>query len=224
MVKVLCVAAHPDDEALGCSGTLARHVVRGDEVQVLFLADGVGSRGGDLGLESVGRQSAAKRALTALGIERWQSLLLHDNGLDTYPLLDLIKHIESFLQIFPAEVIYTHHCSDLNIDHQITHRAVLTACRPVPGQSVRSIYCFEVLSSTEWGIGGSQPFRPNYFVDITHYWPQKLDALEAYAAEMREFPHARSMRAVEALATLRGSSVGVAYAEAFMLERALVSA
>lgn len=224
MVKVLCVAAHPDDEALGCGGTLARHVAQGDEVQVVFLADGVGSRGGDTRVENDGRQSAAERALAALGVARWHSLLLRDNGLDSYPLLDLIKPIEAFLRTFPAEILYTHHGGDLNIDHQLTHRAVLTACRPVPGQSVRSIYCYEVLSSTEWGIGGSPVFRPNYFVDITPYWPQKLGALEAYASEMREFPHARSMRAVEALATLRGCSVGVAYAEAFMLERTLVSA
>jgi len=223
MTKILCVAAHPDDEALGCGGTLARHVAQGDEVHVVFMADGVGAREGDPTRDRALRDSAAAKALQSLGVTQWESLCLRDNALDSYSLLELIKPLENYLRKYPAEVIYTHHGGDLNIDHQLTHRAVLTACRPVPGQSVRSIYCYEVLSSTEWGGSVSTPFQPNYFVDVTPYWPQKIAALEAYALEMRDFPHARSLRAVEALGILRGSSVGVACAEAFMVERCVLT-
>ncbi|MCR6653754.1 MAG: PIG-L family deacetylase [Cellvibrionaceae bacterium] len=219
--KILAVVAHCDDEALGCGGTLARHAEEGDEVHVVFLADGVGSRGGFNAVEHDRREQAAGRALAALGVKHWQSLGLRDNALDSYPLLEIIQPLEAFLRTFPAEVIYTHHGGDLNIDHQLTHRAVLTACRPIPGQSVRNIFCFEVLSSTEWGGSAAVPFRPNHFVDISKQWPRKLAALEAYSLEMRNFPHARSLSAVEALAALRGSNVGITHAEAFMLERSV---
>lgn len=138
--KILAVVAHCDDEALGCGGTLARHAEEGDEVHVVFLADGVGSRGGFNAVEHDRREQAAGRALAALGVKHWQSLGLRDNALDSYPLLEIIQPLEAFLRTFPAEVIYTHHGGDLNIDHQLTHRAVLTACRPIPGQSVRNIF------------------------------------------------------------------------------------
>jgi LmbE family N-acetylglucosaminyl deacetylase len=145
---------------------------------------------------------------------------LPDNRLDTVPLLEVVKLVEDMVDRITPEVIYTHHSGDLNVDHGIIHRAVLTATRPVAGQTVREIYAFEVPSSTEWAFQRLEPsFRPNVFVDITRTIDAKIAAIECYKTETREFPHPRSPEALRALATRWGSVVGCAAAEAFELVR-----
>jgi LmbE family N-acetylglucosaminyl deacetylase len=224
-VKVLCVAAHPDDEVLGCGGTLARHAAAGDEVHVCLVAEGLTSRitassAGGSASELAELAAAARRADALLGVRETLLLGLPDNRLDELPRLDVIQRIEAVLASVRPEVVYTHAACDLNLDHQIVHEAVLTACRPVPGQRVRRILCFEVPSSTEWRGAGSAPaFVPNWFVDISATLAAKRAALGEYAGEMRPWPHARSIDACEHLARWRGASVGVAAAEAFMLAR-----
>jgi len=136
--------------------------------------------------------------------------------------LDIVKRIEAVVAEVQPSIIYTHHGGDLNIDHRITHQAVVTACRPVPQSTVKAIYSFETLSSTEWSspaIGTS--FHPTRFVDIKEFLGQKLNALEAYSDEMMDFPHARSIEGVKALARLRGVSAGMEAAEVFIVEREL---
>ncbi len=215
---ILVVAAHGDDEALGCGGTIARHTTHGDDVHILLLADGVTSRGSNV--DSSIRDVAAKNAARVLGAEPPQLIGLPDNRLDTLPLLDVVQAVEKVLEELHPDIVYTHHGGDLNVDHVVTHRAVLTACRPVPDQTVRAIYGFEVLSSTEWGSPDQDnSFRPTHFVEISELLETKLAALECYAEEMRDFPHARSRVAVEALARLRGSQVGLKAAEAFTVLR-----
>ena len=215
---VAVVAAHPDDEVLGCGGTLARHIAKGDTVYVLFLADGVTSR--DASADSNFRNQAALSAAKTLGINTPQFLNFPDNALDTIPLLKVIQAVENVIDKIRPDIIYTHHGGDLNIDHEITHRAVMTACRPVPGQFVTSIYGFEVLSSTEWGSPDkSIPFNPTHFVSINNFLEAKLSMLKCYSDEMREFPHARSFESVEYLARLRGCQVGLKAAEAFTVLR-----
>jgi len=220
-VKVLCVAAHPDDEVLGCGGTLARHAAAGDEVHVCLVAEGLTSRpsGGNAG-DLADLAAAARRADALLGVRETVLLGLPDNRLDELARLDVIQRIERVLASVQPEVVYTHAACDLNLDHQIVHEAVLTACRPIPDQRVKRILCFEVPSSTEWRGAGSGPaFVPNWFVDITATLAAKRAALGEYAGEMRPWPHARSIEACEHLAGWRGASVGVAAAEAFMLAR-----
>src|SRR5262249_29402462 len=147
---------------------------------------------------------------------------LPDNRLDTVPLLDVVKVIEEIVERFLPEVIYTHHPGDLNIDHGVVYRAVLTATRPVHGQSVREIYAFEVASSTEWAFQQLGPvFRTNVFVDIAATLNIKVDALACYDTETRSFPHPRSEQAVRAIAARWGSVSGFSAAEAFELVRAL---
>jgi N-acetylglucosamine malate deacetylase 1 len=215
---IIVVAAHPDDEVLGCGGTLARHVAQGDSVHLLFLADGVTSR--DASADSRYRNQAAISAAKTLGLNTPHFLDLPDNGLDTIPLLKVIQAVEKVIDEINPDIIYTHHGGDLNIDHEITHRAVITACRPIPGQSVTSIYGFEVLSSTEWGSPDQNtPFQPTHFVSIEDFLDDKLAALKFYSEEMRDFPHARSFESVEHLARLRGSQVGLKAAEAFSVLR-----
>ena len=215
MKTVLVVAAHADDEALGCGGTIARHVEEGDAVHLVLMADGVNSRRETSETDFARRIEASKRAQSILGISSSQSLELPDNQMDSAPLLEIVQKLEPILEEIQPSVVYTHHYGDLNIDHRLTHVAVMTVCRPVPGSSVREIYGFEVLSSTEWATQQGSPFLPNYFVDITQQLQTKLYALEAYAEEMRKTPHSRSMAHVEVLAHHRGYGVGVDAAEAF---------
>lgn len=218
---VLCVAAHPDDEVLGCGGTLARHAAAGDEVHVCLVAEGLTSRPGAADTGQLGELAdTARRADALLGVRETALLGLPDNRLDELLRLDVIQRIEQVVDRVRPEVVYTHAACDLNIDHQIVHESVLTACRPVPGQGVKRILCFEVPSSTEWRGAGSGPaFVPNWFVDISVTLVAKQAALAVYAGEMRPWPHARSLKACEHLARWRGAIVGVAAAEAFMLAR-----
>lgn len=225
--NVLVVAAHPDDEVLGCGGTIAHHADAGDVIQVLIVAEGATSRQEqrDRGKAAEEISSLAKAAKTAgaiLGSVGVELLNLPDNRLDTLDRLDLIKLIEERIALHQPHVVYVHHAGDVNVDHRRLHEAVITACRPIPGHSVRRLLSYEVASSTEWQPPGSaQAFQPNWFVDITAQWTRKRQALEAYAAEMRPWPHARSIEALEHLARWRGAQVGVEAAEAFCLLRQL---
>ncbi|HVY59176.1 MAG TPA: PIG-L family deacetylase [Xanthobacteraceae bacterium] len=221
--RVLVVAAHPDDEILGVGGTLARHAAEGASVDVLIMAEGATSR--DRVRDPAARtddlsalRDAARKAAEILGLRPPRFAGLPDNRMDSLELLDVVKLIEKVVSEVRPDVVYTHHAHDLNIDHRITHEAVLTACRPLPGAPVSAIYAYETVSSTEWGVGGNC-FEPTHFVEITTQLERKIAALEAYALEMRPAPHARSIETVRALAKVRGSSVGVAAAEAFMVVR-----
>ena len=145
------------------------------------------------------------------------------SDLDGVELLDVVKQVEEEIARLKPQRIYTHHRDDLNVDHRIVHDAVSAATRPQPGACVREVLTFEVPSATEWRLAGSgTPFVPSVFVDITRTLENKRRALEAYAGEMRPFPHARSIEALEHLARWRGASAGMAAAEAFQLARALV--
>lgn len=216
---ILVIAAHADDEVIGCGGTIARHVAEGCSVHVVFMADGVTSRPGVEPGELQVRQSAAQQALAILGVHHTQSLGLPDNRMDTLPLLEVVQQVEPIINQVRPHLIYTHYHGDLNVDHRITHQAVMTACRPVPGLTVKEIRCFEVLSSTEWGAPAFAPFEPEIFVDISCYLDIKCAALEAYGGEMRDVPHSRSVAHAEILARHRGHCVGLKAAEAFVLAR-----
>jgi N-acetylglucosamine malate deacetylase 1 len=217
---ILVIAAHSDDEALGCSGVIARHVTEGDNVHLLFMTDGVASRSGRRDDEK--RLTSAQDAAQILEVSSFTNLNFPDNRMDSIPLLDIVKEVENKITELQPEIIYTHHIGDLNIDHQITHKAVITACRPQPDFCVKEIYAFEVLSSTEWNTPGVAVFSPNVFIDITDYIDIKKQVLEVYSEEMHQPPHSRSIDNALRLNALRGNSVGVDYAEAFVLIRAIL--
>jgi len=218
---ILVVAAHPDDEVLGCGGVIAKHVAAEDEVHLVFMADGVGARSSELDSEKRAREAAMYSASRILGVSSTICLGFPDNRMDGLELLDIVQPLEDILRKLRPELVYTHHYGDLNIDHQLTHQAVMTACRPQPSFYVREILTFEVVSSTEWQSPTAMPFLPNVFVDISPYLDKKFEALKAYDMEIREEPHARSLGGVKALASFRGASVGVDAAEAFMMVRSL---
>ena len=225
-MTTLVVAAHPDDEALGCGGTIRRLADAGEHVEILFLADGESSRtGGEVDSELLKyRRRAACAAAAILGAQQPRFADFPDNRLDTVPLIEIVQAVESAVDDIRPDTVYTHHAYDLNIDHGLVSRAVVTACRPLPGHSVERLFAFEVLSSTEWQLADEHlAFVPDRFVNIAEQLDAKLAALEAYAEEMRPFPHSRSYEAVRAQATLRGAHSGLTAAEAFrtlrMIER-----
>lgn len=225
--KNLVLAAHPDDEMLGCGGTLARLRASGASVSILLLGEGPTSRCGSdtSGIEFVQSDSrlAAQKAAEVLGITDVRFLNLPDNRFDELPLLNVVQAIEKAIVDIAPDTVLTHFSGDLNIDHQITCRAASTAFRPLPGEKPVTLLGFEVLSSTEYTppyVGVA--FQPSLYVDISDYLPLKQEALRAYAEEMRDWPHPRSYEAVEHLARLRGCHCGVAAAEAFVVYRHII--
>ena len=226
---VMVIAAHPDDEILGCGGTMAKHSAAGDEVHVIFLAEGLTARDEKFSSdrwakEQAKRTQAAHQANRVLGV---RSVTIHnypDNRLDSVDLLDLVKKIETLKKKIRPQIVYTHHAGDVNIDHRRVHDAVIAASRPVPGESIKTVLFFEVASSTEWRPAASgQPFNPDWFVDISSTLKKKIKALGCYGEEMRPWPHSRSLKAVEHLAHWRGATIGAEAAEAFVLGRNIVS-
>lgn len=225
-MRVLVIAAHPDDEVLGCGGTLALLAQEGHETAVTILGEGVTSRyptreaADEKLLRSL--QAQSREVAEMLGAREVRLHNLPDNRFDTMPLLEVVKLVEGDISDARPDVVYTHHGGDLNIDHRITHQAVLTATRPLPGQGVREVYAFEVPSSTEWSFQRvGEPFRPNAFRDISSTLELKLKALSTYESEVRAFPHPRSLEAIEAIAKRWGSTAGCAAAEAFELVRSV---
>lgn len=218
MNTVVIVAAHPDDEVLGCAGTIALHSKRGDAVHIVFLADGENSRV-EASPQLSMRRTMAENAMRTLGARSVQFFDFPDNAMDSVPFLRIVQTLEQVLKPLQPHLVYTHFGHDLNIDHRLTYQAVLTACRPQPGQSVKAIYCFEVPSSTEWSPGASPAFQPNLYVDISSVLLQTQAALACYEKELRPWPHSRSAEAILARQRYRGSCVGVEAAESFMIER-----
>lgn len=229
--RVLVVAAHPDDEVLGCGGTLARLAAEGVEVHVAFLADGIGSRYGTtqrpdaphMSREQEERRAAARQAAAVLGVSSVTFENFPDNQMDTVPLLSIVQSIESVIERLQPDTVFTHHAGDVNVDHRRIHEAITAACRPQPDNCVRNILCFEVPSSTEWQLPGSdRAFVPNCFFELSsHDFDAKRQALNCYAEEMRSWPHPRSLQAIETLASFRGVQVGRDAAEGFELVRSI---
>ena len=222
MKTVLVVAAHPDDEILGVGGTVAKHVANGDTVYAIILGEGQTSRGDkreDISEDIVKElHKNTMESAKAVGYKDVFFADFPDNRFDQVDLLDIVKEVEKKVQ---PEIIYTHYSGDLNIDHQYTARAVLTATRPIGDYPVKEIYAFETLSSSEWNFdySGQPAFCPNVFVDITEYYQKKEDAMKCYVSELCQFPHPRSLEGMDVLAKTRGMTIGKQRAEAFMLIR-----
>ncbi len=221
MKTLLVIAAHPDDEALGCGGTIARLTSEGNNVYTLILGEGVTSR--DRERDRSKRENEiselkkqVENANEILGVKKVYVFDFPDNRFDTVPLLDIVKTIEKIKENIKPDIVFTHYPGDLNIDHQITFKAVMTACRPTKDESVKEIYSFEIPSSTEWNEPSSLTyFMPDYFVDVNKSLDIKINALKEYEMELRDFPHPRSLKAVELNAKYWGVKMGFEAAEAF---------
>ena len=231
-MNILVIAAHPDDEILGMGGTILKHRKKGDTVKVIFLATGITSRRttkhhnstkyelseSEIKIMNNEIQSLRKNATNALNLLKVDNVNFYsfpDNEMDTISLLQIVKTIENEIATFRPDIIYTHHKNDLNVDHQVSYRAVLTACRPINKQI--EIISFEVPSSTEWNYPVT--FSPNYFVNISKELDNKINALKMYKNEIKKFPHPRSTKYLKINAERWGSVSGNAASEAFEIIR-----
>jgi len=222
--KVLVFAAHPDDEILGCGAALSKYKKGGSEIFVVILGEGIMSRKNANPGELKKLHKESEKANKIIGADKLFFENLPDNRFDSVDMLDVVRLAEKYIDKFKPDIIFTHHENDLNIDHQITHKAVLTACRPQPGFKFPDIYAFEIPSSTEWGGYSRQNiFIPNLYIDISGELNVKLKALKSYKTELRKYPHPRSLKGVEILARNRGQQAGIKYAEAFLLIKSIKS-
>ena len=216
--KILVVAAHPDDEVLGCGGTLLKHAKNNDEILLLFASDGESSR-----IKSkkkiLYRKKQAIKVAKIIKANKPIFLNFPDNQLDKINILKIAKKFEEVVEKFRPDIVYTHHYNDLNVDHRLTFEATMIACRPLIESSVTEIYCFEILSSTDWRGINNLNFRPNVYVDIKNYIKKKIDLMNVYEKEIKASPHPRSIESITAKAISRGSEANLFYAESFELIR-----
>lgn len=229
--KVLVVAAHPDDEVLGCGGAVVKHIKAGDEVYIIALADGVTAR---IYQSNISRKEELKRCKKEIDIRKKEffaasrtmgvkkvNLFVHnlpDQRLDAVPLLDVIKLIERLAKRISFDLVYTHHWGDLNKDHRVCCEAVLTAFRPNRlGSNKVSIFCFEISGNMNiLPPANANRFSPNYFVNISSCFPVKLKAVRAYKSELRSYPHPFSPENISKIAKNRAKGKKFKFAEAYV--------
>ncbi len=226
MSTILVIAAHPDDEILGVGATVAKHVKAGDIAYALILGEGQTSR---TNTREETSQSVVdelhKDSVNASKVVGYKDIFFEnipDNRFDQVDLLDIVKVVEKYVNDIKPDIIYTHHAGDLNIDHQLTCRAVMTGTRPVNDYCVKEIYCFETVSSTEWNFAyGDNTFTPDTFVDVEDTFEAKIESMKFYKSELGEFPHPRSLENLEVTAKRWGAVVGKNYVEAFETMRVI---
>jgi LmbE family N-acetylglucosaminyl deacetylase len=226
------VAAHPDDEVLGCGGTVRRLADKfGEALRIccLILSEPLASRTSHaVSFDKKDFRAVINDSLRVselLGIQHTYFENLPNNRLDSLDLLDVIKIVEDYVEKLKPTIVFSHHKHDLNLAHRITYQAVLTACRPLPECSVRKLLSFEIPSSTEWALPThSSAFSPNVFVEVGESIDIKIEAMEMYKSERREYPHPRSPEAIKAIALRWGSVANLNHAEAFELiyERSVI--
>lgn len=227
--RIMVVVAHPDDELLGLGGTMNRLIKELDvETRVVILGEGITSRSDvrDPNLWEKELKRHHKNVAEAQSKIGYGSVSLHqlpDNRFDSVALLDIIKIVENEKKQFAPTLIFTHHGGDLNVDHQRTFEAVMTACRPMKDETVKSILTFETPSGTEWRASADpRHFIPNVFISISEAnLRAKISGMESYEYEKRDFPHPRSPEALTVQARRWGIAVGCEYAEAFCLVRSI---
>lgn len=225
--KIMLVVAHPDDEILGIGASMNKIIrEQNANIHVVILGEGITSRSEQREVEKWKSEleihrNNIKNAQAAIGYHSVSIYDFPDNRFDSVALLDIVKVIEKEKEIFLPDVVFTHHCGDLNIDHRRTFDAVMTSCRPMRDETVKTILSFETPSATEWQASNySNPFIPNFFITfVESHLQAKITAMESYEFEKRECPHPRSPEALKILAQKRGIEIGKKFAEAFMLIR-----
>jgi LmbE family N-acetylglucosaminyl deacetylase len=227
--KILVVVAHPDDELLGCGATFHKLAVEfGCRIRVVILGEGITSRSDsrnttEWGKELEKHKQNIKQAKERIGYQELSTHDLPDNRFDSVNLLDIVKTVEAEKRTFKPSIVFTHHGGDVNIDHQRTFEAVITACRPMVGETVKTIITFETPSGTEWrATSDPRHFIPNLFFEVSEQnLAAKIAGMECYEYERREYPHPRSPQALRIQAQRWGVAVGCHFAEAFSLVRSI---
>ena len=225
--RIMIVVAHPDDELLGLGASMHRLILEANiKTHVIILGEGITSRSKERDVKKWEKEleihrSNIKKAQQSIGYHTVSIYDFPDNRFDTVSLLDIIKVIEKEKIEFKPDVIFTHHGGDVNIDHQKTFEAVITATRPLESETVKSIICFETPSGTEWRASSDpRHFVPNFFISFSNKDIEaKIEGMEQYQFEKRNYPHPRSPESLKILAQRWGIVIGVNYAEAFMIIR-----
>jgi LmbE family N-acetylglucosaminyl deacetylase len=212
--RILVIAAHPDDEILGCGGTVALHASQGDRVWAIVACEGESHRYARSG--GVGQAEHMRRAHHVLAIEKAHMLAFPDQKLDTFTLCDLITPIENIVRDFQPSIVYCQHGADINRDHELLFKAILVATRPVEPY-IEAVYAFDTASSTEWAY--PRAFIPDTWVDIGSTLETKLEAMACYESELRPYPHPRSLEALRYKAYAWGNQCCIEAAEVFMTVR-----
>jgi len=221
-MNVLVIAAHPDDEVLGCGGVMARHAAEGDEVHVLVATRGIPEIFAPELIEEIRRE--LKAAHHVLGVKEAHFLDFPAPKLDVVPGHELADGIKKAIYDLRPETVYLPHGGDIHLDHRAVYLATLVAARPGADCPVKRLLCYETLSETEWAPTGIQnAFVPTVFVNISATLDAKLQAMACYRTQLKEAPHSRSLETIKALASLRGATVGYQAAEAFSLERQIIA-
>jgi len=222
-LKFLIIAAHPDDELLGCGAYAFQLVSTGWKGKSLILGEGMRSRGENSNKALDQLKEDGIRANQCIGITDISFHDLPDNQFDSIPLLKIVHIIEKTIIDFKPDIIFTHYGHDLNVDHRLTFQAVMTVCRPQPNMNIPDIYSFYIPSSTDWVDGNVlAPFCPNVYVDIATVIEKKIEALAHYTSEMREYPHSRSLESIANIAKYWGNRVGLEFAEPLILVRKVI--
>lgn len=211
--RVLVIAAHPDDELLGCGGTVALHTAAGHQVTSVIVCEGESHR---YGPEGVGQKNHIQCAADALGVSDVRLLGFPDQKLDTFALTDIITPLEKIVREVRPQVVYCQYGGDVNLDHHHLFNAVLVATRPTEPY-IEAVYAFDTASSTDWAY--PRTFIPDTWVDIKDTLAQKLDAMACYESEVRDYPHPRSLQALEYRAKAWGNQALLDAAEVFMTVR-----
>lgn len=217
-MRVLVIAPHPDDEVLGCGGTIAKHSMKGDEVHLCIITEGYTPDWSEEYLKN--RPLEIEKSSKILGIKKVHFLKYPTAKLDTIPQKELNDSLSEIINKIKPAIMYIPHYTDIHQDHPIIFRSALIAARPKKDCHVRKILSYETLSETEWGY--PRHFRPNLYVDISDTIELKIKAMRAYGSELKEFPHPRSLEGIKTLAKKRGSEVGLKYAEAFEVIREIM--
>ena len=219
-MKVLAISVHPDDETLGCGGTLLRHVAEGDDLFWLVVSE---THEPQWSAETIQIKAAeVVRVAEAYGVQHYFKLGLPSIRLDTLPLAEMIERIRDVIAEVRPEVVYLVHGGDVNSDHYVVFTATMSVLKTfyMRKWGVRRILSYETLSSTEAAPPQSyRAFVPNVYRDITPYIERKVEIMGLYESESHPDPMPRGPSAIRALARYRGASIGVDYAEAFMLIR-----
>lgn len=227
--RIMIVVAHPDDELLGLGATFHKLINEYNvKTHVVILGEGITSRSDirDVNVwnkELTTHKENIKNAQLAIGYHSTSIYDFPDNRFDSVALLDIVKVIEKEKNTFNPEVIFTHHGGDVNIDHQKTFEATITACRPMQEENVKTIITFETPSGTEWrSPSDPRHFLPNLFVSVSGKdIAAKIKGMESYEFERRIYPHPRSPEALKIQAQRWGVVVGSKFAEAFCLIRSI---
>ena len=216
MSKILIIAPHPDDEVLGCGGTIKKKSQNGDTVYLCVVTETYEPEWSrDFFLK---RKQEIKKVEKILGIKKTFFLRFPTAKLDTVLVKDLNKVIAGVVSRVRPDFVYIPHKGDLHTDHRLVHEGALVATRPSAESSVKKIYSYETLSETEWGM---EHFCPNVYEDISKTISSKLKAMKVYASELKKPPHPRSLEIIKVLAKKRGSEVGCHFAESFTLVRSV---